>query len=1083
MAVVAAVDAGGDVIIAWQPAARRGDGETIVQTETSLGATFDDAGLHVRHRFRFRVRQGSLADVRIAVPAGVNLRAIRGADVGGWEQAAEGDARNLRIFFRRDVTDATDVEVDLFVPLDVAETATTIAVPQLVPEGVTRESGEVVVFAAPQLSVQAQEATGLRQINLDVTPMDESLSLPDATPRVAYRFASRPFALSVAVSRRLPQTRVVSQHGAQLALRKTRLASGFQFDLRDAPRAALSFLLPADYLTLDVQADYLADWYLTETAEGRLLTVALDQPRTGQLQVFLEGSVARDAAAASVSILVPRAIDVQRNDSQLAIWVDDSYTATVGSPADWRPLDPAQLDAKVRSLREGLPQFAFRSTQLAPGSVDVALVRSVPSFAADAVVLTAVSDASIDYGLNLRWTIENAAADTLAVSLPEWLGDKLEFQGQGLRQVQSQLLASGDRLWRISLQQPVRGQYLLSAVATIALPADDAVRTPDVRFILPDRPLDAPEELTVQRRFLVLVNLSGAHRLVPVDAAAIEPAQRDRLPLVMKPELLDQAVEIASLRVGSPLPQWRLEAVGGEQAASAIVLLADLRTVLDYDGSWRTQADYRVRNRGRQFLAVRPPEKTRLLSVVVRGVPSQATLADVAGAPALLVPLPATSAADLSFDVRLVLAGQLPRALPRQASLAGVDVELPAPQVVAPRDSPEFGLPVMQTLWRVDLPDGLHATIVDGGTNLNPGGESAAAGVYDRSLLDEVRQQLSSIGNLREKARKSQSQEHLHNLAITVRDLERLSTEGKKIAEDQSQVLESARQTLKELSDQQAVEGVESQESLARNDFGRNFIIDNNADIANLNGIAIFSDSDGVTTFNYIERGNSVTKAEKAPAGKPMAGGRALAADEAKSRAGAKSQLSRQELGFARDFRAPAASQQPATEAEGFYARQQRMGQSAVQLQLEIRHQQSQTRAFLADAEFAQLDFGDASGVAAPAAGGLSLPVTLPDAGHRLTFTKNGGDPRLTLSVRPRESFAAGLGLIWAAVWIGGALWGTSMLQQGRLDSSTVAARLLLVFGLLGTLLLPGAARYAALAAFVLGCGWLLARRVLRPEA
>jgi hypothetical protein len=84
----------------------------------------------------------------------------------------------------------------------------------------------------------------------------------------------------------------------------------------------------------------------------------------------------------------------------------------------------------------------------------------------------------------------------------------------------------------------------------------------------------------------------------------------------------------------------------------------------------------------------------------------------------------------------------------------------------------------------------------------------------------------------------------------------------------------------------------------------------------------------------------------------------------------------------------------------------------------------------------------DASGVVAGAveqgalagwarAGGLSLEIDLPESGQKLTFSKVGGDPILTLGLRPKRSLEAGFGLAWFVVWVALALGVVNLLRRG----------------------------------------------------
>ncbi len=1075
----APIDRGGDVTIAWQPRAARGVAEGNIQVESTIGCSVDDAGLTVRHRFRYVVAaQGTLSRVRFAIPAAARLKRIAGADVAGWEFLEEEGERIVQVFLRRDVSDATALDLDLFQELSLTETPLTVPVPTLRPVGVTREQGDVAVFAEPHLAVQAGPVQGLRQVNVAGFTMDPALTQPGATPRLAYRFDGRPFALPLVLQRRQAETRVVSEHGVQVLLRKLRLASRVQFDLREAPRSTQTFTLPADLLVLQVRGDYLVDWTVTEGEGARVLTVELDQPRTGQVQVLIEGTQPRDPAQGVVSIATPQPLDVARQESQLGVWLDEAFTATISAAGEWRTVDPAQLSEVIRLLRSSAPRFGFRSTQPRPGGIQLALERGVAELSADSVVLVAASDAALDYGLTLRWRIERAAAETFVVTTPDWLGTQVDFSGPGIRQVENFQRPDGSRVWRITLHDPVRGEYLLTAVATLPLPADGLVRLPDLRCLRPEQEPETASELAVQRRFGVVVNLSQVHRLAEVNPEAISRARRDQLPLKLPERLLDQALEVVLLPVGGVLPQWRLESIAGTQEASATVLLADLRTVLAHDGTWRTQADYRVRNRGRQFLAIIPPADARLLSVTVRARPSQAIRQQSGGTPLWLVPLPATSVVDLSFGVRVVLAGKLATPLPQRWSLTAAEIELPAPQVASLQQSSAYGLPVLQTLWRIELPRDFRATLVetDRRSNLTPAEADAAEQAYGRTSLDELKAQLA-LSYSAEAKRPVAFQWQFHNFGIALQNVQSQTASGK-TSGTEAELVEQAARRLQELSEQLA-QAPQAEASLDRNDLGRQFVRENNRDILNFNSLAMETRSETDEVVDFSRNTAIVDKLEKAQAD---------AADQfrgSRLRALVREQLQNQQLGLKEAAPPRQAGEEreraPSSFGRFFLGREVTPVEGEERTRLTDGLQVGQLAAGLGELR-AVGGGGGLGGVGGGAGewtegGGLSLDIVLPSGEQVLTFTKVGGDPRLTLAVRPREMFTLAGSVLGGLVLLVLGLGAVRRLARTPLSPRVVAWGLL-VAGLALVLAVPSPGRLAGLVLFLSGAGWLVIRCV-----
>ncbi|HXY37338.1 MAG TPA: hypothetical protein VEI07_24130, partial [Planctomycetaceae bacterium] len=115
-----------------------------------------------------------------------------------------------------------------------------------------------------------------------------------------------------------------------------------------------------------------------------------------------------------------------------------------------------------------------------------------------------------------------------------------------------------------------------------------------------------------------------------------------------------------------------------------------------------------------------------------------------------------------------------------------------------------------------------------------------------------------------------------------------------------------------------------------------------------------------------------------------------------------------------------------------------------------------------------------AAGVAAPAPeaastphspGTLSLAFAIPEEGQKLVFTKVGGDPKLTVELRPRKSLELLFGVLWMLPWL--FLLILAMILFGR-NRYAPAARRQLPFGLIAVglllyLLLPAPASFVGL--------------------
>ena len=105
-----------------------------------------------------------------------------------------------------------------------------------------------------------------------------------------------------------------------------------------------------------------------------------------------------------------------------------------------------------------------------------------------------------------------------------------------------------------------------------------------------------------------------------------------------------------------------------------------------------------------------------------------------------LVALPKTSAASLSFPVRVIWRGKLSGPLPKSARVLREEFEFPAPEVISQQADPEFGIPVARTRWTVYLPEDLDAKPITSASrhNLTLQASDTPDLIYQQAALQEI---------------------------------------------------------------------------------------------------------------------------------------------------------------------------------------------------------------------------------------------------------------------------------------------------------------------------------------------------------
>ena len=747
------IDKGGDIAIAWQPEQAKGAAAAVVHVDSMQAITLTDAGTAVSNGYQYRVRQGSIADVSFALPESLKLQAVNGPDVGGWELQGEGAARKLRVIFRRNVTDTTKLTVEVFLDVKVGAQPTTIEVPPLAPQEVTNEIGQVAVFAGEQFSLRAEKVEVLAQIDGDKFTTQVPVSRPNVAPQLAYRFSKRPFALSLRATRQESQANVTAHQAAFVTRRKQLLTTRLLYNLTGAPRSSLNLSLPAGFVVLDVNATGLHDWS-TATQDGRTtLTIDLSSPRLGLTEVVLGGSVAREGDIAAAALSFPQPLDAIKLNTTAAVWLDEGFSATLDQFEGWRSIDAALISNDLKAVRANKPvQFAFATNIAAPSEISLKLTQATPKLSANGLTMTTVTDVAVIHTLALQWQIDAATADALVFTTPSSLAGKLVFTGGGIRETTHVDAGNGRTRWTIWLRTPVSGKYFVTAVGTLS-PATTEVEAPAVvmerstggspvmagQAAAGEPPAATGNAIDGQRQYVLLINASQS-QLTTADTSLTEAVQREDVPVVVDQSLIDQATELVKVKKLLTAPKWSLQKFAQTQSAPASVNVADLTTVVSRDGTYRGQAVYTIKNRSRQFLAFKLPPQSELLSVFVGNQPSRAVTTKRKDGEIQLVALPKTSAASLSFPVRVIWRGKLSGALPKSARVLREEFEFPAPEIISQQADAEFGIPVARTRWTVYLPDDLDAKPITSASrhNLTLHPEGLPDLIYQEAALQEI---------------------------------------------------------------------------------------------------------------------------------------------------------------------------------------------------------------------------------------------------------------------------------------------------------------------------------------------------------
>ena len=1122
-----AIASAGNFTIAWQPAQEAGSVARSIESTGKTLLVLDDAGLRTVSQFSVQIRQGNVSELSFGLPSNSKLRDIRGSDVAGWKLEGNDPARKLIVSLRRSVTGTTDVDLDLFQPLAVGESPVSVSAALPAPLGVVRETGTVALTAGPQFEVRGPNLPSSTRIDAREFDLPNFSQRPDmqafcaGTIDAAFRYVTHPARFESTAARRTSQIDVAALYAVLVGRRKLTLSSQFHVQPAGSALTRAQFRLPAGFLVLAVEGAPLADWYVSGVAGAKNLIVELATPQSAPFDLIINGTVAKNPDDAKTALDVPILSGARRAEAHMAVWLDGSYQATIGEAGDWKSISPDQTPSTMKSLVAAPPQFAFETRRSEPAAISLNLAHAVARLSADSATIVTVTDAAVFYTVALQWKITQATADTFVLTMPDWLASRLDLTDpQALgganprrRQTVSTALANGRVRWTIELQDPVADQLFLTATAVLPLPKDGKIDAPTLGFES-DGPVDGEhraEPLATQRHFLMLVNQSNG-QLSDAPSNPIEAVDRGAVPIQLDGNLLKQAMLVGRLTRADATASWRLDRPAVRRGAAAFVNLADLVTVVEQGGTWRTQATYRVKNLSRQFLAVEIPDGSEILSVTVQHKPARAVRATVKGKSFNLIPLPEVSEGDLSFDVQMAVGGRLAGGpLPEGPRLFGDKVSLVTPQVVTWESDADYGIPVARTRWTVWFPKDEQVRVLTSSqdTNLDRADESSAS-VFERSaLLDEARQLLSVVESGKSEKSAQQARGNLRQLD------KKLNESGSMVWSGSTSRLSSEVQVQEEQSVLQRMKDLHRRDEAGQNGQKAGEQADQNAQ-------PLTPEMQSAQARDLLERNdNSKAGGKSKPGG---AGGKfgfrsQTGAGEANNKFPFPQNLpnqqnAEQERMEAQQSKEEAAKKEKApfgdrrsTDDETFTAPKPaadlekqfdalRRGESRPQSQQEgdTKIKGEQTQSTLGLGNFGAPVFSGKSQAApspappqapsdqtvtpakeeaarAHSPGTLSLAFEIPMEGQMLVFTKAGGDPKLTVELRPRKSLELLLGALWMLPWL--FLLVLAIVLFGRNRYSPAAWRQipfgLIAVGLLLFVFLPAPASLAGLVLVAVG--------------
>lgn len=609
------------VQIAWSPPPGLStDGGAVVAAEQALRVTLEEHVLRVDSRVQYSIQRGEVSTFEIEKPVDMQVIAVKGKNLRLWQETEDG---KLRIELHEAVKDGYGLTMRFERVLP--ETPPTLSVPFPRTVDVLRETGWLTLGYDDGLQVRVTNTSGLSQLDPDEIP--QALRKPG---HLGFVYLSRELAIDLQIEKITPEVRADVVSVLSLGTEEDRWVGWIDYTIRRAGLFGLSFEIPLDWEVDQVGDPERVEEFQTTDENGvRTVSVTMHQKALNSFRLPFRLVREGTAAAGTQTIAPPKVLGALQDQGLLGISAPRSIeVVTTGREnvldSDAEDLLRSGIMGQV-GADAGLPR-AFRYRRH-PATVTLNFTPKKTETEVLAQHLVEVSDGEVRMTHLLDFNVLYAPVEAIQFRAPSHLDDRLQVEAKHKTQVRRVSSAAGTTLWEVGFQPPLLGPRTVTLTHTADLPA--MVSGEPAAF---EVPIVRAMNVRTEQGF-VAIRKEGTLEVTPT------ATEMELLDAVDLPDKLRRGQVYSAFRYFSTEPQLSLQLTrfDYERLATTAVPLIRLRSLLTEERRLTSQAILFVQNSERQYLELRFPSGTRILSLLVNGAPqspkkrqqSQSTLIEI----------------------------------------------------------------------------------------------------------------------------------------------------------------------------------------------------------------------------------------------------------------------------------------------------------------------------------------------------------------------------------------------------------------------------------------------------------------------
>ncbi len=590
--------------VSWQPKSGSTDQAAgLANVTDTISVDVGEGVVHTHAVFDYRILRGSLAELVVEVPTDRRLLDVQAPGLRDWQSEKVEDRQRVRVRLHAPATEAVRLELRTEAP--IAEKAFDVG--QVRAIGVARESGILVVRGAEDVGLQHVLRESLTRIDAGDVP--ESLRKPGST---FYKFFTPDHKLSVVASQRQP--RVVVDSHISIVLDKSRLTTRgeFHYQVSRSGVFSLAFRLPEGFQVDDIQTQSMERFEVGSDDAGRTLTVYFTKKLLGDFTVSVTAGRRRDVSAGELPLPLLEPLRATREQGLVAVIAPASLEVKTEAARleAARAATPAELAAKgfVPKVPDGSTLAAAFSFVTRPVSIVQTITERPRHTVVNVGTVANVKEDIVQVSTTLSYQVQFAGTDTFRIAVPAGVSDRLQIEGDGVRERRKSEKAGEDGMteWTVLLHSEALGQRVLRATYDRRISVPDEGTSVELRPIVA---LDADRgtgEISIQK-----------DRALSIEAVAtgleeIDPRELSQ-PIGTTHPYLTYRYYQHPAQLTLNVSKHELQGV-----VKTVVRRAYVEAVVTEDGPVTMRARYDLKSSERQRLAV-TLRQPRILGISVAG--------------------------------------------------------------------------------------------------------------------------------------------------------------------------------------------------------------------------------------------------------------------------------------------------------------------------------------------------------------------------------------------------------------------------------------------------------------------------------